>query len=86
MLTEPWVSFSRLSHAYWALRKGKKVLLIERDAYPNEATVRNFGQVVPSGLPAGEWQEYGKLAIETYKLIQAEYDISLRAEGSTYNT
>lgn len=73
-----------VAHAFWALKKGLSVRLFERDPAPSEATVRNFGQIVPSGLPAGEWQQYGLTAIQTYKEIQREWDISLTENGSTY--
>ncbi|WP_247236326.1 TIGR03364 family FAD-dependent oxidoreductase [Telluribacter sp. SYSU D00476] len=71
------------SHALQAARLGKKVLLLEKDNFPTNATVRNFGQVVPSGL-SGRWHRYGQRSIELYKEIQAEYDISVRANGSVY--
>jgi glycine/D-amino acid oxidase-like deaminating enzyme len=45
-------------HAWHAAALGKKVLLIEKDQYPVNATVRNFGQVVPSGM-AADWFQYG---------------------------
>ncbi|ATL49948.1 TIGR03364 family FAD-dependent oxidoreductase [Chitinophaga caeni] len=70
-------------HAYHALMMGKKVLLFERDNYPVGATVRNFGQVVPSGM-ANEWFEYGRQGLEVYKSIQEEMDISIRNNGSVY--
>jgi FAD dependent oxidoreductase TIGR03364 len=71
-------------HAYHALKSGRKVLLLEKDKRPQEATVRNFGQVVPSGLPVGEWHEYGRISTEIYKEIQAEYNIGIRNNGSCY--
>jgi FAD dependent oxidoreductase TIGR03364 len=71
-------------HAYHALKAGKKVLIIEKDKRPQEATVRNFGQVVPSGLPVGEWNQYGRISTEIYKEIQKEFDISIRNNGSFY--
>lgn len=71
-------------HAYHALRAGKKVLLLEKDHAPNEATVRNFGQVVPSGMPGGIWRRRGIESTRIYKEIQQEYDISVRANGSIY--
>ena len=42
-------------HALFALRKGLNVLLLEKDLRPVEATVRNFGQVIPSGMVEHEW-------------------------------
>ncbi|MES2732118.1 MAG: TIGR03364 family FAD-dependent oxidoreductase [Bacteroidota bacterium] len=71
-------------HAYFALQKGLKVLLLEKDSRPVEATVRNFGQIIPSGMSEDEWFEYGKASVETYQAIQAQCDISIRQNGATY--
>ena len=71
-------------HAYFALKKGLKVMLLEKDSRPSEATVRNFGQIVPSGMAQGEWFEYGRASLETYQLIQSRFDISIRRNGSCY--
>ena len=70
-------------HAYHAAQLGKKVLLIEKDHYPISATVRNFGQVVPSGM-SSDWFQYGVYSTELYKTIQSEFDISIRQNGSVY--
>lgn len=70
-------------HAYHALLAGKSVLQLEKDNYPVGATVRNFGQVVPSGMEA-EWFEYGVAGLEIYQSIQQEFDISVRNNGSVY--
>lgn len=71
-------------HAYFAAKKGKKVLLIERDFTPNEGTVRNFGQCVPSGQAYPLWRNRGLRTLETYKAIQAKTDISVRNNGTCY--
>lgn len=71
------------AHAWHALEKGLKVLILERDNYPLGATVRNFGQVVPSGL-ADKWFGYGLTGLALYKSIQAKGDISVRHNGSVY--
>lgn len=70
-------------HAYHALKKGLKVALIEKNIQPMGATVRNFGQVVPSGMDS-KWQAYGRRSLEIYKSIQSEYDISARQNGTVY--
>jgi FAD dependent oxidoreductase TIGR03364 len=70
-------------HAYHAAKLGKHVLLTEKDQYPVQATVRNFGQAVPSGL-ASDWFDYGRRATVLYKEIQEEFDISVRNNGSVY--
>jgi FAD dependent oxidoreductase TIGR03364 len=71
-------------HAYFALQRGLRVLLLEKDARPREATVRNFGQIITSGMAAGEWFDYARVSLETYQKIQAECDISIRQNGSLY--
>ncbi len=70
-------------HAYHAARLGKKVLLLEKDNRPVSATVRNFGQVVPSGM-AGRWFDYGRRSLEIYSEIQAEHELTVRQNGSIY--
>ncbi len=70
-------------HAYFALQKGLKVVLFEKNTRPIDATVRNFGQVVPSGMNV-KWQTYGRNSLKTYKAIQSEFDISVRENGSVY--
>lgn len=70
-------------HAYHAMKKGLTVALLEKDTIPKSATVRNFGQVVPSGMDS-KWQAYGRKSLRIYKKIQAKFDISVRQEGSIY--
>lgn len=70
-------------HAYHAAKAGKRVLLLEKDRYPVGATVRNFGQVVPSGL-AGRWLDYGRRSLDIYRAIQQEADITIRENGTVY--
>jgi FAD dependent oxidoreductase TIGR03364 len=71
-------------HAYHALLKGKTVLMIEKDSEPIEATVRNFGQIVPSGQALENWFEYGRESLAIYKKIQSKFDITVRQNGSYY--
>ena len=70
-------------HAYFALQRGLRVALVERHGEPRGATVRNFGQIVPSGMNA-KWREIGRESLAHYKLLQQETDITLRTEGSLY--
>ncbi len=69
--------------AYHAIAQGKKVILLERSSIPVGATVRNFGQIVPSGLD-DTWQQYGRESLEIYRAIQSQCDISVRQQGSVY--
>ena len=70
-------------HAYHAAKAGLRVLLLEKDRYPVGATVRNFGQVVPSGL-AGRWFDYGRRSLDIYRAIQRETDLTVRQNGTVY--
>lgn len=70
-------------HAYHALSEGLSVAIIEKNNHPQGATVRNFGQVVPSGMNL-KWQNYGRKSLEIYKTIQAKTDISIRQNGTIY--
>lgn len=46
-----------LAHALAAARRGKKVVVIDRDAAANGASIRNFGFVTVTGQQAGQcWQ------------------------------
>ncbi|WP_166831289.1 TIGR03364 family FAD-dependent oxidoreductase [Thalassoroseus pseudoceratinae] len=69
--------------AYHGLERGKRVVLLERHQRPQGATVRNFGQVVPSGLDQ-HWQQYGRESLQIYQAIQSQFDISVRQQGSIY--
>lgn len=70
-------------HAYHALQAGLSVAVIEKDKQPISATVRNFGQVVPSGMDT-KWQNYGRESLKIYDAIQSKFDISVRKNGSVY--
>lgn len=70
-------------HAYHALQAGLRVALFEKNKRPQGATVRNFGQVVPSGLNA-EWQPLGRESLRIYQRLHQEVDLTMRAGGSMY--
>lgn len=72
-----------LAHAYHCLEKGLSVLIIERDRYPRHASVRNFGQIVPSGFGV-KWQQYGIASLKIYEQLAKQANIYLRQEGSLY--
>ncbi|MEZ5039440.1 MAG: TIGR03364 family FAD-dependent oxidoreductase [Saprospiraceae bacterium] len=72
-----------VAHAFFALKNDLKVALLEKEAAPQAATVRNFGQIVPSGMD-NKWQALGRQSLAVYKAIQAQVDISVRQEGSIY--
>jgi FAD dependent oxidoreductase TIGR03364 len=70
-------------HAYHALKKGLKVALVEKSSVPQGATVRNFGQVVPSGMDL-KWQNFGRESLAIYNELQAQTNLTIRKNGSVY--
>ncbi len=70
-------------HAYHAMRRGLTAAILERDKSPQGATVRNFGQIVPSGMNL-KWQTHGRESLRLYKEIQSKFNISVRQEGTVY--
>jgi FAD dependent oxidoreductase TIGR03364 len=70
-------------HALHALERGLRVALVERHRVAQSATVRNFGQIVPSGMNP-KWQAHGRKSLAVYAALQAKADIGVRALGSTY--
>ena len=72
-------------HAYFAARKGLHTILIERNAYPSDASTRNFGMVVQTIVETeGEWPAYARASRDIYLAIQEEHDIGVRNNGSLY--
>ncbi len=72
-----------IAHAYHALQLGLTVAVLEKNARSQGATVRNFGQIVPSGMNA-KWQAYGRESLMIYQLLQEQTDITVRSNGSIY--
>ncbi|MGY0407290.1 MAG: TIGR03364 family FAD-dependent oxidoreductase [Polaribacter sp.] len=70
-------------YAYHTLKKGLSVAILEKNSKPQGATVRNFGQIVPSGMNQ-KWQNYGRKSVGIYKSIQQNFDISIRQNGTVY--
>lgn len=70
-------------HAFAAAKRGYKVLLVEKDSQPVQATVRNFGMVVPSGMTA-DLLPTALDSLSIYQTMQDQFDISARRNGSWY--
>ena len=52
-----------LAHALAAARRGKRVIVLDRDAQANGASIRNFGFITVTGQEAGEcWLRYNIVA------------------------
>ncbi|WP_298865346.1 TIGR03364 family FAD-dependent oxidoreductase [uncultured Gimesia sp.] len=71
-------------HAYHSMRRGFKTLLIERDRSPRQASVRNFGLIIPSAMPAGIWRDRAFASREIYSELSETLRIPLRHSGTQY--
>ena len=71
-------------HAYFASRKGLRTLLIERGNTPNEASVRNFGTIVPSAMTPDEWHRRALETVTIYRALADELPPFLKKGGTQY--
>src|SRR5687767_1006355 len=71
-------------HAYFACRRGLRTLLIERGDAPNEASVRNFGTIVPSAMTPDEWHRRGLETVAIYRELGGELPPFLKPGGTQY--
>lgn len=71
-------------HAYFACQKGLRTLLIERSDLPQEASVRNFGTLVPSAMTPGVWLERAKESVTIYRDLAERLPIPLQIGGTQY--
>jgi len=70
--------------AYHALKSGKKVLLLDASKKSHGATVRNFGQIVPSGMNLNVWRNLGRRSLELYGELASLMPDALWQQGSLY--
>lgn len=71
-------------HAYFAGLRGLRTLLIERGDTPNDASVRNFGTIVPSAMTPGEWHRRGLETTGIYRALSEELPPFLQTGGTQY--
>jgi D-hydroxyproline dehydrogenase subunit beta len=55
-----------LAHAYQLARRGRKVIVFERDPAAMGASVRNFGMLWPIGQPAGTMRDLARRSVGTW--------------------
>lgn len=70
-----------LGHALAAARRGKRVVVIDRDAQANGASVRNFGFVTVTGQEAGDCWTMARRARDIWQEIAAEAGIPILQRG-----
>lgn len=70
-----------LAHALAAARLGKRVLVIDRDAQANGASIRNFGFVTVTGQQSGRVWNLAKRSAEIWRSIANDAGIAIEQEG-----
>ena len=70
-----------LAHALAAARRGLEVVVIDRDAQANGASIRNFGLVVVTGQGAGPSRRRAELTRDIWLKLAADADIDVLHRG-----
>jgi FAD dependent oxidoreductase TIGR03364 len=70
-----------LAHALTAARRGKKVVVIDRDTQANGASIRNFGFVTVTGQGAGDCWEMARRARDVWAEIAPHVGIDIVQRG-----
>jgi FAD dependent oxidoreductase TIGR03364 len=71
-------------HAYFAALRGWRTLLLERGDWPGEASVRNFGTLVPSAMHPGEWHRRAVESVHIYKDLAPRVLFEFHPCGTLY--
>src|ERR1700755_2406258 len=72
-----------LAHALAAARRGKRVVVVDRDAQANGASVRNFGFVTVTGQARGDVWRRARRSAEVWNEIAAAAGIDVLQRGLT---
>lgn len=70
-----------LAHAYAAARRGKRVVVIDRDARANGASIRNFGFITVTGQERGESWTLARATRDIWAEIAPQAGIALEQHG-----
>ncbi len=70
-----------LAHALAAARRGKSVLVLDRDAQANGASIRNFGFVTVTGQERGRVWSLAKRSAAIWRDVAASAGIAIEQEG-----
>ena len=73
-----------LAHAYVLARRGRKVVLFERNPQARGASVRNFGMIWPIGQPAGEMHSMALRSRELWLEVLAASGLPSLPTGSLH--
>ena len=70
-----------LAHAVAAVRRGLKTLVIDRDARPTGASIRNFGFITITGQRRGETWRRARRSAEVWAEIAPKAGIPIVQKG-----
>ena len=70
-----------LAHALALARRGKQVLVLDRDAQANGASIRNFGFVTVTGQQRGRVWDLARRTAQVWREIAGLADIAIEQEG-----
>lgn len=70
-----------IGHALAAARRGKRVIVLERDARPNGASIRNFGLVTVTGQDAGSLRRRALRSRDIWLELAPQAGISILQRG-----
>lgn len=70
-----------LAHAYVAARQGKRVVVFDRDAQPNGASIRNFGFVTITGQSAGDCWNKARRTRDIWREVAKAAEIEVLQRG-----
>ncbi|MEO7741660.1 MAG: TIGR03364 family FAD-dependent oxidoreductase [Usitatibacter sp.] len=73
-----------LAHALAAVRRGLRVVVIERDARANGASVRNFGFVTITGQEAGDTRRRALRSREIWEAVAREAAVDILQRGTLF--
>jgi FAD dependent oxidoreductase TIGR03364 len=73
-----------LAHAYHLARRGRRVLVVERNSVARGASVRNFGMLWPIGQPAGPKRQLALRSLEIWHEVLAAAAVWVARSGSLH--
>jgi FAD dependent oxidoreductase TIGR03364 len=73
-----------LAHAYHLARRGRRVVVLERDPAASGASIRNFGMLWPIGQPAGPLRDLARRSLAIWLDLLASAGLWHRRTGSLH--
>src|ERR1700693_4361800 len=70
-----------LAHALAAARRGKRVMVLDRDAQANGASIRNFGFITVTGQARGELWRRARRTRDIWNEVTADAGIPILHRG-----